>query len=287
MQPIHSFTHFYPGSITRRLAICIYTIMNKNYLPLITYFGIFLLVLSIGMFYQHYLSIHQNNPSSSKIAALTVSESETLSQSNSDSSANTAKELPSQKKIALTFDDGPHPVYTLKLLDGLAQRNVKATFFIIGESAERNPEVIKRIHAEGHLIGNHTYSHVQLTCINSAKALEEIAKTNEVIASITGESIRYIRPPYGIYNETLAKSSNLIPVIWTVDPRDWSVLNTDSVVSHVIKNVKENDVILLHDIFETSVDAALRIVDILSEQGYTFVTIDELLESNPKILLYH
>lgn len=261
--------------------------MNKNYLPLITYFGIFLLVLSIGMFYQHYLSIHQNNPSSSKIAALTVSESETLSQSNSDSSANTAKEQPSQKKIALTFDDGPHPVYTLKLLDGLAQRNVKATFFIIGESAERNPEVIKRIHAEGHLIGNHTYSHVQLTCINSAKALEEIAKTNEVIASITGESIRYIRPPYGIYNETLAKSSNLIPVIWTVDPRDWSVLNTDSVVSHVIKNVKENDVILLHDIFETSVDAALRIVDILSEQGYTFVTIDELLESNPKILLYH
>ena len=171
-------------------------------------------------------------------------------------------------------------------MDGLAQRNVKATFFIIGESAERYPEVIKRIHDEGHLLGNHTYSHVQLTCISSTRAIEEIHKTNDILSSITGENVRYIRPPFGLYNKTLAASSDLVPVLWTVDPRDWSVLNTNSVVSHVVKKVKENDVILLHDIFDTSVDAALQIIDSLLEQGYTFVTVDELMESNPKIALY-
>ncbi len=253
--------------------------MKKQYLPLLTYLGIFLFLLCAGMLYQSWKTSDGNT-------SITVTEPESSS-GEQDSSANLSEAPPRKKKIAITFDDGPHPVYTLKLLDGLAQRNVKATFFIIGESAERYPEVIKRIYDEGHLIGNHTYSHVQLTCISSTRAIEEIRKTNDIVASITGETVRYIRPPFGLYNKTLAASSNLIPILWTVDPRDWSVLNTNSVVSHVVKKVKENDVILLHDIFDTSVDAALQIIDILLEQGYTFVTVDELKESNPKIVLYH
>ncbi len=253
--------------------------MKKQYLPLLTYLGIFLFLLCAGMLYQSWKTSDGNT-------SITVTEPESSS-GEQDSSANLSEAQPRKKKIAITFDDGPHPVYTLKLLDGLAQRNVKATFFIIGESAERYPEVIKRIYDEGHLIGNHTYSHVQLTCISSTRAIEEIRKTNDIVASITGETVRYIRPPFGLYNKTLAASSNLIPILWTVDPRDWSVLNTNSVVSHVVKKVKENDVILLHDIFDTSVDAALQIIDILLEQGYTFVTVDELKESNPKIVLYH
>lgn len=253
--------------------------MNKQYLPLLTYLGIFLFLLCVGMLYQ-------SRKTSDGNTSITVTEPESSSVEQ-DSSASTAKDQPHQKKVALTFDDGPHPVYTLKLLDGLAQRNVKATFFIIGESAERYPEVIKRIHDEGHLIGNHTYSHVQLNCISTARAVEEIRKTNEILSSITGEDVKYIRPPYGRYSDELANNSNLVPILWTIDPRDWSVLNTNSVVSHVIKKVGENDVILLHDIFDTSVDAALQIIDILLEQGYTFVTVDELKESNPKIVLYH
>lgn len=253
--------------------------MKKQYLPLLTYLGIFLFLLCAGMLYQSWKTSDGNT-------SITVTEPESSS-GEQDSSANLSEAPPRKKKIAITFDDGPHPVYTLKLLDGLAQRNVKATFFIIGESAERYPEVIKRIYDEGHLIGNHTYSHVQLTCISSTRAIEEIRKTNDIVASITGETVRYVRPPFGLYNKTLAASSNLIPILWTVDPRDWSVLNTNSVVSHVVKKVKENDVILLHDIFDTSVDAALQIIDILLEQGYTFVTVDELKESNPKIVLYH
>ncbi len=252
--------------------------MKKQYLPLLTYLGIFLFLLCVGMLYQ-------SRKTSDGVTSITATEPESFS-SEPESSSNLSEALPRKKKIAITFDDGPHPVYTLKLLDGLAQRNVKATFFIIGESAERYPEVIKRIHDEGHLLGNHTYSHVQLTCISSTRAIEEIHKTNDILSSITGENVRYIRPPFGLYNKTLAASSDLVPVLWTVDPRDWSVLNTNSVVSHVVKKVKENDVILLHDIFDTSVDAALQIIDSLLEQGYTFVTVDELMESNPKIALY-
>ena len=186
-----------------------------------------------------------------------------------------AEETP---KVALTFDDGPHPVYTPKLLEGLRQRGVKVTFFVIGESAERYPEIIKQICEDGHEIGNHTYSHVQLTCISKEKAIDEIEKTNRIISDACGTSPRYIRPPYGSYNKKLSEETNLTPVLWTVDPRDWSVLNTQKVVSHVVNRAKNGDVILLHDIFDTSVEAAFQMIDKLTEKGYEFVTIEELIQ---------
>jgi peptidoglycan/xylan/chitin deacetylase (PgdA/CDA1 family) len=189
---------------------------------------------------------------------------------------NIESENTSSKKIALTFDDGPHPEYTIKLLDGLKERNVKATFFIIGENAKNNPDVVKRIFEEGHTIGNHTFSHVQLNAISEEKAITEITDTNNIIKDITGELPKYIRPPYGLYSDSLKRETNLIPVLWTIDPRDWSILNTQSIVKHVINCAKNEDIILLHDIFNTSVDAALIIIDELQKQGFEFVTIDEL-----------
>lgn len=192
------------------------------------------------------------------------------SDTNSDSASNNTS-----KKIALTFDDGPHPKYTIKLLDGLKERNVKVTFFIIGENAKNNPDVIKRIYEDGHTIGNHTFSHVQLTCISEDKAIKEIKETNNLIKELTGTEPKYIRPPYGLYSDALKRETNLKPVLWNVDPRDWSVLNTQSVVKHVVKRAKDGDVILLHDIFDTSVDAALQIIDELKKQGFEFVTVDE------------
>ena len=181
---------------------------------------------------------------------------------------------------AITFDDGPHPKYTLKLLDGLKERNVKATFFVIGENVSNNPDVIKRMAEDGHLIGNHTYSHVQLTCISEEKAITEINKTSELITTYAGVSPKYIRPPYGMYSDALKRETNLTPVLWTVDPRDWSVLNTDSVVKHVLKRAKSGDIILLHDIFDTSVEAAFQIIDALKAEGYEFVTVDEFIKVN-------
>lgn len=185
------------------------------------------------------------------------------------------------KKIALTFDDGPHAKYTPQLLDGLKERGVKATFFLIGKNIEGKEDIVKRISEEGHLIGNHTYGHVQLTGLSDTKACEEITKNSELIASITGKEVMYIRPPFGSWNKNLNCMINLTEIKWSIDPRDWDVKNTRTVVNHVVKHAKPGGIILLHDIYPTSVEAALEIVDELQKENYIFVTIDEL--ENPEV----
>ena len=124
------------------------------------------------------------------------------------------------KKIALTFDDGPHPYYTEQLLKGLKERNAKVTFFITGKNAESYPEIVKKIYEDEHLIGNHTYNHTQLTSRNRESFKEEIIKTNEVIKAVTGEDVIYVRPPYGSWNKEFEKELNMFPVLWTIDPLD-------------------------------------------------------------------
>ena len=181
------------------------------------------------------------------------------------------------KKIALTFDDGPHPYYTEQLLDGLKDRGVIVTFFVTGEHAKLHPLVISRMQEEGHLIGNHTYSHLQLTKKNRAKFKQELIDTNKVISDITGEAPSYVRPPYGSWDKSFEKELNMIPVLWTVDPLDWCSDNVACITSNVITKVEENDIILMHDYYESSVTAALEIVDQLLEEGYVFVTVEEIL----------
>lgn len=184
------------------------------------------------------------------------------------------KEKPS---IAITFDDGPSGRYTGRLLDGLKERNVKASFFLIGENAEENPELVERIYKEGHLIGNHTYSHVQMTHLSEEAAVGEIEKTDQVISAITGEHVAYMRPPFGAWQRELEVRMEVLPVLWSVDPLDWTTENVDEIVSKVVTEVEEGDIILLHDCYASSVEAALRIVDILQKEGYEFVTVDRLL----------
>ena len=180
-------------------------------------------------------------------------------------------------KIALTFDDGPSPRYTPILLDGLAERNVKATFFVTGENAEKYPDIVRRESEEGHLVGNHTYHHVQLTDANQEQFREEITMTNEKIREITGKEVNFIRPPYGSWDKRYETELNMFPVLWDVDPLDWCTENVDAVVKNIVTKTKENDIILLHDMYPSSVTAALQAVDILKEQGYEFVTVEEIL----------
>lgn len=180
-------------------------------------------------------------------------------------------------KIALTFDDGPNPSWTPLLLDGLAQREVKATFFLIGENAENYPELVKRIDKEGHLIGNHTYSHVEIAKLSDAQAYEEIEKANEVLSAITGKVPEYMRPPFGSWQKELEKEVGMFPVMWSVDPLDWTTEDVAQIVNRVVTETQENDIILMHDCYESSVKAALQIIDILSQAGYEFVTVDELI----------
>lgn len=181
------------------------------------------------------------------------------------------------KKVALTFDDGPHPYYTEQLLDGLKERGVHATFFVTGEHAELHPEVIARMQEEGHLIGNHTYSHMQLSNSNREAFKAELVKTNEIIYQITGEEITYVRPPYGSWDKKFESELNMFPVLWTIDPLDWCSSNVASITNKVVSKVKENDIILMHDEYKSTVTAALQVIDHLKAEGYEFVTVEEIL----------
>lgn len=186
------------------------------------------------------------------------------------------KENMEKKKIAITFDDGPHSVYTPLLLDGLNERNVKATFFLIGENCEDYPDIVKRIMEEGHLIGNHTYSHIQLTASNQESFIAEIQKTNEIIEDITKQQASFVRPPYGVWKKELEESLQMFPILWTIDPLDWCTKDAENVAYRVINKAEENAVILLHDCYQTSVEAAFIIIDALQAEGYEFVTVDEI-----------
>ncbi|MCH5260130.1 MAG: polysaccharide deacetylase family protein [Lachnospiraceae bacterium] len=181
------------------------------------------------------------------------------------------------KKIALTFDDGPHPYYTEQLLDGLKERGVKATFFVLGKHAEQYPELVERMSEEGHLVGNHTYSHMQLNQRNSEAFKEELVKTSRLIEELTGQEVQYVRPPYGTWNKNFEEELNMFPVLWTIDPLDWSSKNVTGIVNKVTNKAKDNSIILLHDEYKTTVTAALQIVDELQEEGYEFVTVEEIL----------
>ena len=180
-------------------------------------------------------------------------------------------------KIALTFDDGPHPVYTEELLDGLKKRKVMATFFLIGNNIEGNEEIVKRMAEEGHLIGSHTYNHVQLNKLSESKAKEEILKGCNKIYETTGVCPSFVRPPFGEWKKNMDFCVTMLPVFWNVDSLDWKLQNTEKIVKRVVKDVKEGDIILMHDIFETSVQAAFQIIDTLEKENYEFVTVDELL----------
>lgn len=194
-----------------------------------------------------------------------------------EAGGNPAKDGAEVRKIAITFDDGPHPTYTEQLLDGLKERGVPATFFVTGEHAKQYPDIIRRMQEEGHLIGNHTYSHIQLTSKNREKFKQELIDTNAVLQEITGEEVQYVRPPYGSWDKSFEKELNMFPVLWDVDPLDWCSGNVACITEKIVSKVKENDIILMHDYYDTSVTAALKAIDRLQEKGYSFVTVEEIL----------
>ena len=182
-----------------------------------------------------------------------------------------------KKKIALTFDDGPHPVYTEQVLQVLDQGNIPATFFLLGQNIEEHQDLVKEIDAKGHLIGNHTYHHVQITSLPLDQACEEIQKTSDLIESLTGKGTEYVRPPFGTWSEGLEDRLNLIPVMWTIDTLDWTTENVDEIVCRVTEQAEENGIILMHDGYESTVQALERFIPLLEAEGYEFVTVDQVI----------
>lgn len=188
-------------------------------------------------------------------------------------------------KIAITFDDGPHPTHTEEILDILNEYGVRATFFIIGTNAAQYPEIVKRTFDEGHELGNHTYNHVFVNRVSDDVLREEIEKTDRIISDITGAAPVVFRPPGGAYNDgkvaVIAETGHkCILWSWWQDTRDWSCPSVDAVVSTVMDNLHDGDIVLFHDYNngKTPTAAALRIIiPRLIEKGYEFVSVTELL----------
>ena len=179
------------------------------------------------------------------------------------------------KYAALTFDDGPSQ-YTESLLNGLKARGINATFFLIGEQIQGREDLVRRMRDEGHQIGNHSYDHPMLNKVNSADAWQNLNRCDTVLREVLGEGSYWIRPPYGLITETEMKQAPVPLIYWSVDTLDWKLRNTKKVLAHILNDTQDGSIILMHDCYETSVEAALKGADVLKEQGYELVTLEEL-----------
>lgn len=197
-----------------------------------------------------------------------------------------------EKIIALTFDDGPDEVFTPQVLDILKKNDVKATFFLVGENLKQNKEIVKRQFEEGHEIGNHTYTHINVAKSGYDKVYEEITKTQEEIKEITGVEPKLFRPPYRAMSRhmcDIVKNKNMNIILWSnLDPRDWSNPGVYSIVNTIESKVGNGNIILLHDYNNLrnsksqTIQALESVIPYLKEQGYKFVTISELIENLDK-----
>jgi len=191
--------------------------------------------------------------------------------------------------VALTFDDGPYPGYTEKLIKLLEMKNIKATFFVIGKHAESHPELIKLIDSGGHEIGGHTYSHRNLTKLKNQEIINDIELTNNIIRNIINKNTYLIRPPGGKINkrvrEVITKSGYKI-ILWTVLPKDHDFRTTkEKIVTYTINETTNFGIILLHQGIQKTLDALPEIIDTLRARRYNFVTVSELLAEKEKLLL--
>ena len=191
--------------------------------------------------------------------------------------------------IAMTFDDGPHKVNTPRLLDMLKERHIHATFFLIGENVVENQEIVKRILAEGHEIGNHSWSHPQLSLMNDASVRDQLQKTQDAIKTASGGfTPKLMRPPYGAFTARQRNWAHgewgFTVILWDVDPLDWKYRNADHVKKEILKAAVSGSIVLSHDIHKTTVDAMPEVLDTLAARGFKFVTVSELISMDrPKV----
>jgi len=189
-----------------------------------------------------------------------------------------------QPYVAMTFDDGPSAANTPRLLDMLKQRNIKATFFLIGQNAAANPDIVRRILAEGHEIGNHTWTHPQLSKLGDDRVTAEITKTQEAIKEASGFTPTLLRPPYGAITprqrEWIENQFGLSVILWSVDPLDWKRPGPSVVTQRILSQARPGAIILSHDIHKQTIDAMPATLDGLIAKGYKFATVSQLIAMN-------
>ncbi len=182
------------------------------------------------------------------------------------------------KMVALTFDDGPSK-FTPKILDCLAANNAKATFFVVGYNINPHSSVLKRAYDLGMEIGNHTMNHKNLKTLGADGVKSELKQASDAILNVTGARPTVIRPPYGNYNSTVSSVADAPLILWSIDTLDWKTRNTDSTVNAILNNVKDGSVILMHDLYSQTAEAAVRVIPELILRGYKLVTVSELAQA--------
>lgn len=188
---------------------------------------------------------------------------------------------PDGKYVALTFDDGPHKTNTERVLNSLKEFDVKATFFMLGNQVDYYPSLVQRVAEEGHEIGNHSNTHPDLSKVDANRVQEEVETTNQRIYDVIGRYPTVFRPPYGSYNNniiTQATNLNLPIIMWSVDSLDWKTKNATSINHEILSTTTNGSIILMHDIHDATADALPSVLKNLKEQGYSFVTVSQLLE---------
>jgi len=189
-----------------------------------------------------------------------------------------------QPYIAMTFDDGPSAENTPRLLEILKQRNIKATFFLIGQNVAANPDIVRRILADGHEVGNHSWTHPQLSKLSDDRVTAEITKTQDAIKDASGYSPTLLRPPYGAITprqrEWISNQFGLNIILWSVDPFDWKRPGASVITQRILSQVRPGAIILSHDIHKQTVDAMPATLDALITKGYKFVTVSQLIAMN-------
>ena len=189
------------------------------------------------------------------------------------------------KDIALTFDDGPHPAYTPRILEILRKYKVKATFFVVGSQAEKYPNLVRAELNEGHSVGNHTYHHVSLPKIPQIYVADEIKACGDVIKAVGGKPPRLFRPPGGEYNQQVAEVASILGytmVLWTDDPGDYVSPGAQVILDRTLGKASDGGIILVHDGIEQTVEILPQLIETLQKQGYRFVTVDEMVDRNGK-----
>lgn len=203
--------------------------------------------------------------------------------SNFPSSAGVtfSRVLVSGNNIAITFDDGPHPKNTPRLLDILAARNVKATFYVIGRSVDLHPSVLRRTVAEGHEIGNHSHTHRLLSKLSSSEVRQEMQRCQEAVGRAAGVGMRTMRPPYGgllqSQRELVHSEFGYPTILWSVDPLDWKRPGPSVVTSRILAGTTAGGIVLAHDLHSQTVDAMPATLDGLLRKGFNFVTVSQLI----------
>ena len=194
------------------------------------------------------------------------------------------RNLTDKKLVAFTFDDGPSK-YTLEIINTLEKYDAKATFFEVGYNIKNHEDIVKEVYNRGFEIANHTIDHSKLTKLTIDKVLTKVNDNNELYKNITGADMPYLRPPYGSYNADIKAAVNVPLILWSLDTRDWESRNTEKIKNMVLENIQEGDIILFHDLYETTKNAVEELMPILTEQGYAVVSVSELFTLKNKTLV--